>query len=109
MMGQDIEHSQSIFNAATGGDLLAQHYFFAVIVRAGIEEERAGVSPSGFAHQCVHGSATAAWLKDGPTGEATRYFLHVFLYIAAVNAERMQFHQLARVVFVNAASLLLRA
>src|SRR5438128_7611074 len=37
-----------------------------------------------------------------PTRKATRDFLHVLLRITAVDAERMQLHQLARVIFVEA-------
>ena len=56
-------------------------------------------------HSACPGSAAAARRKDGPASETTRNFLHVFLCVAAVNAERVQLHQFARVVLIDAASL----
>ena len=51
-----------------------------------------------------------ARLKDSTAREGARDLLNVLLRVAAVNAERVQFHQLARVVLVDAAThaLLLR-
>ena len=43
------------------------------------------------------------WLLNCPSRKATRDFLHVFLRVTAVDAERVQLHQLARIVFVEAA------
>src|SRR6185369_15316334 len=105
MMGQDVEHCQPVFNSTACGDLVTEYGLLAVIVYARVKEERPGVSTTGFTHHRIHGSATAARLKDGPTGEAARHFLHVFLRVAAIDAESMQLHQLARVVFIDAASL----
>ena len=42
---------------------------------------------------------------DGPAGENLRELLHVLLRVAAVDAERVQLEQLARVVFVQPALL----
>ncbi len=71
------------------------------VVRAVVEDEVAGQ-----AHADV-----AARVCDSPAGEGARDFLHVPLRVAAFDAERVQLHQLARVVLVDAAarSLLLRA
>ena len=44
-------------------------------------------------------------LLIGPAGEHARQFRHVFLAVAAVHAQRVQFHQLARVVFIQPARL----
>ena len=46
-------------------------------------------------------------LPNGPPGEAARHFDHVLLRISAIDAQRMQFHQLAAVVFIQAAFLFL--
>src|SRR5271168_5558602 len=48
-----------------------------------------------------------ARLLDGPAGEAARYFGDVFLRVAAVNAEGVQFHQLAAVIFIQTAIVFL--
>src|ERR1700739_2259933 len=45
-------------------------------------------------------------LPDGPAGETARHFDDVLLRIPAVNAKRMQFHQLAAVILIQAALLL---
>ena len=46
---------------------------------------------------------TSAALRalDGPAGEDARYLRYVCLGVAAIDAERVQFHQLAGVVFVQ--------
>ncbi len=41
-----------------------------------------------------------------PAGEAARDFLHIFLRVTAVDAEGVEFHDFARVIFVDAADLL---
>src|SRR5262249_58551919 len=38
---------------------------------------------------------------DSPTGQAAGDFLHVFLSVAAVNAQRVQLEEFARIVFVD--------
>src|SRR5258708_5155934 len=107
MMRDDIQNHQAIFDSAAGRNLVAEHNLFAVVVHGRSENELTGVVPRVSSHQSGCSRATAARLKDGPTGEATRYFLHVLLRVSAINTERMQLHQFARVVFINAASLLL--
>src|SRR5437879_13888480 len=47
----------------------------------------------------------ALWLPNGPAGEAARHFDDVLLRISAIDAERMKLHQLAAVIFVQAALL----
>ena len=49
-------------------------------------------------------SAARAWRRDRPARETPGNFLHVFLGVPALDAERVQFHQLARVVLVQAAA-----
>ena len=48
-------------------------------------------------------------LVDGPAGEAARHFDDILLRVAAVHAEGVQLHQLARVVLIQAARGLLGA
>ena len=48
-------------------------------------------------------------LFNCPAGEAARHFGDVFLRVAAVHAERVQLHQFAPVIFVQAALIFLRA
>ena len=47
-------------------------------------------------------------LFDRPTGEAARHLGDIFLRVAAVDAERVQLHQFAAVVFVEAARTFFR-
>src|SRR6185295_602071 len=44
---------------------------------------------------------------EGPSRESARDFLHILLCVAAVNAERVKLHQLAGIIFVEAALRLL--
>src|SRR5262245_19227057 len=109
MMSKDVEHFKSVVDTARR-DLVPQDDLLAVVMRARVEEEGARRSPCGFATQRVHRPAICcppARLKDGPAGETARDFLHVLLSVTTVDAESVQLHQLASVVFVYAASRLL--
>src|SRR5215211_5082910 len=68
-------------------------------MRARVEEEGAGAAVAVFG--VVH--PAAARREDRPAGEGARHLLHVLLRVAALDAERVQLHQLARVVLVDAA------
>ncbi len=109
MMGHDIQNHQPVFFSTTGRDLVAQHNLFAVVVHRGHKSEGARILAQHVQTPAVHARVRRnpgpTRRNDGPTREATRDFLHVFLGVAAVNAERMQFHQLARVIFIDAALL----
>ena len=88
MTSQNVEHFQAILDAAARGDFHAEHDFLTVIVESFIEIE-----------------ATAPLrLANGPAGEAARHFGNILLRVAAIDAEGMQFHQLARVIFIETAS-----
>ena len=80
-------------------------------MNCGPENKCAGFGAQHVSHRAIHhslrGSTGAARSNDGPTREAARDFLHVLLRVTAVDAEGMQLHQLACVIFVDAASLLL--
>ena len=52
-------------------------------------------------------SRIALRLPDRPAGEGARDFDHVLLRVSAIHAERVQLHQLAAVIFVQAALLFL--
>ena len=45
-------------------------------------------------------------LVNGPAGKASRHFRDVFLRVTAVHPERVEFHQLAAVIFVQPAHVL---
>src|SRR5215204_1317398 len=108
MMGQDIEYRQPVFDSTARGDLVTEDGLLTIIMHTRVEEERAGVPTSRFIHHRVHNGSATARLKNGPTGKASRHFLHVFLCVTAIDAECVQFHQLTRVVFIDAATLSLR-
>src|SRR6185503_16750 len=119
MMREYVEHHQSVFHTTTGRNLVPENSLLAVVMRAHVEEERSSSPAHRIAHSCIaltvarHGriqsGSAATRLEDSPTGKTTRHFLHVFLRVTTIDSERVQFHQLARVVFVDTASLLLRS
>ena len=90
MPRQNIEHHLSVFHAAAGGNLHAQHGLLAFVVNAIVVNE----------------FAATVRLSDGPPGETAGYFDDVLLRVSAIDAQSVQLHQLARVVFVQAARLL---
>ena len=100
MMGKPIDCFVDFVQSAAH-DRSPQELFVAIIVPVGIEFEQA------VAH--VLRAEFAANLRlfaaqiDADSGQNPRELLHVALRIAAIDAERMQFHQLAREVFVDAA------
>ena len=89
MTGQNVDDLEAILLAAAGGNLVAEHLFFRGIVHEGGEGE------FGF----------LVWLANGPSGEAASHGDHVLLGVAAVDAEGVEFHQLASVVLVQAVRL----
>src|SRR6185503_2951306 len=105
MMRKDVEHHQAVFDSAPRRNLVAQHDLLAVVVNTLVEEERTRIATCAFTHHRIHCGSTAAWLEDGPTRKTSRDFLHVFLRVATIDAECVQFHQLARVVLIDTASL----
>ncbi len=66
---------------------MAQHQLLALVVQFIVEEKPAAL----------------AGFENRPAGEAARHFGDVVLRVAAVHAERVQLHQLAPVVLVQAA------
>ena len=110
-MRDDVQHHQAVLRSTTRGNLMTEHDLFAIVVRARIEKEfariRAQTVGQAAVRDCLGRGAGATRGKDRPTREAARDFLHVLLGIAAIDAQRVQLHQFARVVFVDAASLLL--
>src|SRR5205823_12307595 len=76
---QNIEYALAVSHAAAGGNLSAEHNLLAIIMQAGTIKKQ----------------PFFIRLLNRPTRKAARDFLHVFLGIAAVHAQRMQLHQLA--------------
>src|SRR5688572_17499415 len=108
MARENVEHLQTVIETAARGNLVTEHDLLAVIVCSRVEEKRTRNPARGLASQRVYSRRAATRLKDGPTCKATRNFLHVFLRVTTVDTERVQFHQLARVVFVDTAARLLK-
>src|SRR5687767_4124851 len=86
-MDENIDHLECIFLASASGDLHAKYGFFALIVHEGVKLE----------------AAATARIPYGPAGEASGDFSDVLLRVAAIHTERVQLHQLARVILVEAA------
>src|SRR5438093_12148258 len=92
VMGQKVEDLQSIVHTAARRNPIAQDRFLTGIVNPWLEIElRFALQPS-----------------NSPASEATRDFLHVFLRVTAVDAQRVEFHQLARVLLVETVSSIIR-
>src|SRR6185503_17199161 len=108
MVCKDVEHHQSVFHSATTWNLVPEHYFLSIVMRTCIEEECSGVPSRGATHHCVERRRATARLEYGRTSKAPRHFLYVFLSVAAVDTECVQLHQLACVVLIYPATLLLR-
>ena len=87
MRCQDVEHTFAIPNASARKNLVAEHSFLAVIVQTGTVQKQSFL----------------VWFLNGPAGETARNFLHVLLGVSAIHAHRVQLHQFARVIFVEAA------
>ena len=87
MTREDVEHLFAVLDPAAGGQRMAQHHLRVRVVLVAAKDE-------------------CHWLVrpvDRPSGQRTRDFLHVLLRIAAVHPERVELHQLARVVLVQPA------
>src|ERR1051325_4090580 len=104
MMREDVQHHEPVLDAAARRNLVAEHYFRAVVVHSRGKVERPGLARQ--SARAPHVSS-AARVDDRPARKAARNLLHVLLRIAAVNAQRVQLHQLARIILINAAPLTL--
>ena len=87
---QNIQDFFAVFHS-TGVNLMPEDGFRAVVVNAIVEEE----------------FGVAARLLDRPSGKGLCDIDDVVLRVAAIDAERVQFHQLAAIIFVQAAFLIL--
>src|SRR5262245_23480772 len=85
MRRENVEDSLAIRDATAGKNLVTEDNFLTVIMQSGPIQKQ----------------SLLVRLLNGPAAEASRYFLHILLRVSAVDSERMQFHQLARVVFVQ--------
>src|SRR5437764_14618608 len=90
MMGQNVEHLETIILAAAGRDRYTEDDFFTFVMSTVIELE----------------GAAAQGLADGPADEAAGNGDDVGLGVAAIDAERVELEQLARVVLVESPSVL---
>ena len=85
---EDIERGLT-FRFAIPSDVLAEEMLVAIVVTRGIEHE-----PTARNRQRV-------WPREPPAGQDARQRDDIVLRVAAIGAERVQFHQLARIVFVD--------
>ncbi len=85
MARQQIEDALSIFLAAARRNRHAEHHFRSLVVRQVAIGEVAEIPRR----------------VDGPPSEAAGRLAHVLLRVAAVDAQRVQLEQLARVVFIQ--------
>ncbi len=91
------------FVETTAGNVLAEQRHVAGVVARRIEFEQA------IADDVRLGAARTFGIRiDADAGQHARELLHIGLRIAAVDAERVQLHQLARVVLVDVIDRVLR-
>src|SRR5579884_1358034 len=87
MAGDEVEDHFAVTDSAPCGNVVAEDGLFAIVVPLGAELEMAGLE------------------ADSPAGETAGDFLHVFLRVPAVHAQRVQLEDFAAEVLVE--SLLL--
>ena len=85
MVDEQAQHALAVVLAAARGQPRAEHGLVAAVVHARPEDE----------------TGVVARTLDRPAGERARHLGDVRLRVAAVHAERVQLHQLARVVLVQ--------
>ena len=92
------------FGQAFGAQRLAEERLGLPVVPLGVELEQA-VAHVVASQRGLHAWGLAAWrpLRHAHAGQHAGQLLHVLLAVAAVHAQRVQLHQLARVVLVDAA------
>src|SRR5262245_9170611 len=86
MMSKDIDHIKPILFAATAGMSVPKYVFVLSIMEGRIELEL----------------SIFRLIKDRPASKSARDRDYVLLRIPSIDTERMQFQQLARIVFVEA-------
>src|SRR4029079_6650019 len=86
MARDDVEHALTFVLPVAGRELLAENYLLAGVVDVRVEEELTVLT------------------LERPSGQCTGDFLYVLLRVSAVHAERVQLHQLARIVLVEPAT-----
>src|SRR5438093_3939820 len=104
---ENVEHHQSVFNSATCWNLMTQDSLLAVVMSERSKDKGTRGVTTFSAHDRHCGGAATPRLENGPAREAAGNFLHILLGVAAINPKRMQLHQFAGVVFIDAAPLLL--
>src|SRR5689334_16188293 len=85
MPRQQVDDAQSVAEAAACGNCNAKYNFAVRVMHPRTEDECAALIRT----------------INCPARKAARHFLNVTLRVAAVNAERVQFQQLACIVFVD--------
>src|SRR5205085_12091977 len=89
---QYVDHAQGVADAAARGDGDAEYRLATAVMHPRAEDEAAAlIGP-----------------VNRPAGEAARDLLNVLLRVATLDAQRVQLHQLARVVLVDVALALRR-
>src|SRR6185436_19262052 len=90
--------------AAANG--VTEYFLVAAIVQRGNEAELTVLNDPclELATGPTRATAPAVGWRDRPAGERARDLDHVFLRVPAIDAERVQFEELATVVFVQTAA-----
>src|SRR3954468_465184 len=86
MMSENVDDLLSVFNSSSGSNPIAKNNLLTPVVHHHTEYE-AGILPRSI---------------DGPARQSARDFLNVFLCVPTINSKRVQFHQLAAIVLVDA-------
>ena len=96
MMRERVNDFFRVVDAPARGEIDTEYAFGAIVVSPGIENKRASLR---VIHSAKRPGALIA--ANRPTGKGARQFLHVFLGVTPVRAERVQLHDLARIILVG--------
>src|SRR6476620_3173250 len=84
MVGKDVDHLKRVLLATTCRNSVSEHRLFLEVV-----------------HEWREHKLRILGISNGPAGEAARDGNHIILRIAAVDTERVQFHDLPAIIFVQ--------
>src|SRR5438128_8489727 len=85
MMSQYVDHHLTVFDSASGGNLLTEHCLLAVIVHERTENK---LRP-------------APRAVNRPPRQAARHLLHILLSVTAIDAQSVKLHDLTSVVLID--------
>src|SRR5262245_9501970 len=84
MLGENVEHTEAVFNTTARSDSRPEYDLLTFVVQAGAENK----------------ARIRRW-HNRPSSEASCHFGHILLCIPAINPQSMKLHELAPVIFIQ--------